>query len=547
MKMTGYTCKYTPIELISAFSEKCVFLGEEAENFEYSQALTHSNFCTHAKALIEEVHRKNIRSLVLVNCCDSVRRVYDVLKGSLDFVFLLDLPHDDNECAVQRLAAQLERLAGEYSSFCGKTFSRTAFFDAFEDEKGLSDEKYIAVAGARAGEQFLKTAQARMPFKTVDMTCSGNRHVGQIPDEGDFSALMLMYARSILSQMPCMRMTGISARENMFNDENCAGIIYHTVKFCDYYDFDFQRVAKASRIPVLKIETDFTTQAAGQLSTRFEGFSEGFSSSGQKKETAARNPSGSLYAGIDSGSTTTNFVAFDKNGKIAASSVVRTGANAAAGAQKAIEAAGIDSSELAYTVATGYGRKNITLANESITEITCHAKGARFLNADADTIIDIGGQDSKIIRLNPDGSVKGFSMNDKCAAGTGRFLENMAKVLEISIDEMAIRGIKYDNDLTISSMCTVFAESEVVSLIAENVSIPDIIHALNKSVAAKTKSLLGKLEQENTLIMTGGVANNLGVVSEIEKLVGKPVLIPEHPELCGALGAALFALEKGQA
>ncbi|NLA77594.1 MAG: 2-hydroxyglutaryl-CoA dehydratase, partial [Clostridiales bacterium] len=288
------------------------------------------------------------------------------------------------------------------------------------------------------------------------------------------------------------------------------------------------------------------TQSSGQLSTRFEGIAQGLA---EKSDAPLKrgNTNGKYYAGIDSGSTTTNFVALDADGNIVASSIVRTGANAAAGAKKAIAQAGLDEGELIYTVATGYGRKNIVFADEGITEITCHAKGAHFLDPLADTIIDIGGQDSKIIRLDADGGVKSFSMNDKCAAGTGRFLENMAKVLEMSIDDMAVRGLNYDKDITISSMCTVFAESEVVSLIADNVSTQDIIHGLNKSVAAKTKPLLGRADESSRLIMTGGVANNRGVVSEIEELTGKTVNIPESPDLCGALGAALFALEKHRA
>ena len=134
-------------------------------------------------------------------------------------------------------------------------------------------------------------------------------------------------------------------------------------------------------------------------------------------------------------------------------------------------------------------------------------------------------------------------MNDKCAAGTGRFLENMAKVLELDMSEMAKIGLNYKNDLTISSMCTVFAESEVVSHIAENYSVEDIVHGLNKSVAVKTNTLLSSAKDKSKVMMTGGVANNKGVVSELEKLLKTKIFIPENPEFCGALGAALIAAE----
>lgn len=136
-------------------------------------------------------------------------------------------------------------------------------------------------------------------------------------------------------------------------------------------------------------------------------------------------------------------------------------------------------------------------------------------------------------------------MNDKCAAGTGRFLENMAKVLELDMNEMANIGLKYWNDLTISSLCTVFAESEVVSLIAENHKVADIVHGPNQSVAVKIKALAAGVKSEGEIIMTGGVANNKGVVNEIEKLLERKVRIPDDPEFCGALGAALIAAESG--
>ena len=137
-------------------------------------------------------------------------------------------------------------------------------------------------------------------------------------------------------------------------------------------------------------------------------------------------------------------------------------------------------------------------------------------------------------------------MNDKCAAGTGRFLENMAKVLELDMGDMALKGLDYKKDLTISSMCTVFAESEVVSLIAQNHSAADIVHGLNKSVAVKTKALVGNSVNKGTVMMTGGVANNKGVVSELEKILNTKIFVPENPEFCGALGAALIAIEQAQ-
>ena len=179
-----------------------------------------------------------------------------------------------------------------------------------------------------------------------------------------------------------------------------------------------------------------------------------------------------------------------------------------------------------------------------MTEITCHAKGAWFLRPGVRTVIDIGGQDSKVICLDSRGNVENFVMNDKCAAGTGRFLEMMARTMELSLEEMSRRGLEWKEDINISSMCTVFAESEVVSLIARNTAVPDIIHGLNKAVAAKTAALARRLKARGPYMMTGGVARNAGVVRELEKRLGEKIYISEYAQLCGAVGAARTAFEK---
>ena len=194
-------------------------------------------------------------------------------------------------------------------------------------------------------------------------------------------------------------------------------------------------------------------------------------------------------------------------------------------------------------VTTGYGRTAIKNGDKSITEITCHARGAHFLNPEVRTVIDIGGQDSKVIRLDENGAVANFVMNDKCAAGTGRFLEMMARTMEMNLDQMSECGLEFKEDITISSMCTVFAESEVVSLIAQNKRTDDIVHGLNKAVAAKTASLVKRVGGEEAYMMTGGVAQNKGLVKTLEERLGTSLVISEKSQLCGALGAALFATD----
>ena len=204
---------------------------------------------------------------------------------------------------------------------------------------------------------------------------------------------------------------------------------------------------------------------------------------------------------------------------------------------------------LVFSSIRGMGILDEILADDSITEITCHAKGAHYLNPNVRTVIDIGGQDIKAISIDENGAVKNFLMNDKCAAGTGRFLEMMARTLGLSLEEMSTKGLEWKENIVISSMCTVFAESEVVSLVAQNKDVADIIHGLNVSVASKVGALAARLGQNNPgeYMMTGGVAQNQGIVEALEEKLGAKLYICDEAQLCGALGAALFAYEKCQA
>ena len=253
------------------------------------------------------------------------------------------------------------------------------------------------------------------------------------------------------------------------------------------------------------------------------------------------------FVGIDSGSTSTDVVILDKNRQIVAGIILPTGAGAAIGAERALEEAlkdaGLTREDIDALVTTGYGRTAIQDGDKSITEITCHARGAHYLDPSVRTVVDIGGQDSKVIRLDEQGNVVNFVMNDKCAAGTGRFLEMMARTMEMSLDQLGNCGIQYKEDITISSMCTVFAESEVVSLIAQNKETDDIVHGLNKAVAAKTAALVKRVGGEEKYMMTGGVSRNQGLVKTLEERLGTKLVISEQAQLCGALGAALFAAD----
>ncbi len=252
-----------------------------------------------------------------------------------------------------------------------------------------------------------------------------------------------------------------------------------------------------------------------------------------------------ITVGIDIGSLSGEAVVFSKEKGLLAYSIVPTGVNSRQAAEKALEEAlvisGHSREEIACTVATGYGRINVTFAQKKVTEITCHARGLHFLYPEARTVIDIGGQDSKVIKLNARGQVIDFVMNDKCAAGTGRFLEVMAVALEVELEQLAVLSRQAEESVAISSMCAVFAESEVVSLIAAGHPVENLIRGLHDSIAQRTAGMVSRLGLEEPLAMTGGVAKNAGVVNSLAEKLGSKIFVPDEPQIVGALGAALLA------
>lgn len=253
-----------------------------------------------------------------------------------------------------------------------------------------------------------------------------------------------------------------------------------------------------------------------------------------------------LTLGMDIGSITTKAVVLDNN-KILGSKIIFTGFNATKAGEKVVHELLAELSlhleKIEKIVATGYGRKSVAFAHNNITEITCHAKGAHFLDNSIRSIIDIGGQDSKVIVLDENGKVKDFAMNDKCAAGTGRFLEVMARAMEVDLDEFGELSLKANNPAKISSLCTVFAESEVISLIAKGETRDNIIAGIHQSIASRIISMANRVGITNPVMMTGGVAKNIGVVKAIEKLLDSPVKVSDNAQIIGALGAALMAAE----
>ena len=253
-----------------------------------------------------------------------------------------------------------------------------------------------------------------------------------------------------------------------------------------------------------------------------------------------------IVAGVDIGSLTAKAVILQDT-NILGYSIIPAGPDVVKVAEHtltmALDKAGLGRDHLAAIVSTGYGRAKVPLASKAVTEITCDAKGVHHLFPETRMVIDIGGQDSKVISLDREGRVIDFIMNDKCAAGTGRFLEVMAQALEIELNELGPVSLKHKKSVVISSMCTVFAESEVISLIAEGYLKEDILNGLHQAIASRVSAMAQSLRVENMVTLSGGVAKNTGVVKALEQNLKVKVKVPPEPQIIAALGAAICAQE----
>ena len=254
-------------------------------------------------------------------------------------------------------------------------------------------------------------------------------------------------------------------------------------------------------------------------------------------------------AGIDIGSATGKAVVYG-DGRILGSHILESTANPVQTAEivvaKALSEAGIASADdLDYVVSTGYGRLKIPIARENVSEISCHAKGANWMVPTVRTVVDIGGQDCKVISVSPDGRVLEFAMNDRCAAGTGRFFEGMARALCCGLDGISALDNQGPDPCAISHQCTVFAESEVVTLVNEGADIKNIIAGINRSVASRLSAMVRRVGLVPEVALTGGCSKNAGLAKALEAKLGIEVLtLPSDPQIAGALGAALVAAEK---
>jgi len=256
----------------------------------------------------------------------------------------------------------------------------------------------------------------------------------------------------------------------------------------------------------------------------------------------------SFFAGLDLGALTCKAVIVDEAGGVVAYEVMLTGARiravADAALHSALQQANLSRDDLQALVTTGYGRKQVDERSQAVTEITCHARGIQQLFPGVQLLLDVGGQDCKAIRLSEDGYVADFAMNDKCAAGTGRFFEVMARALEVDLEDLGPLALTAEKHLSLGHICTVFLESEVVGMLAQGEAASDVAGALCHSAAERVAILADRVGVGEPVALSGGVAKNVGFVAALCELLGTELLLPDEPQIVGALGAALIGAEQ---
>jgi (R)-2-hydroxyacyl-CoA dehydratese activating ATPase len=253
-------------------------------------------------------------------------------------------------------------------------------------------------------------------------------------------------------------------------------------------------------------------------------------------------------AGVDVGSTQTKAVIVDEARRIVGRALIDTGANVMVAAEtsfrQALGDAAIEEAEVEYVIGTGYGRYRVTFGDSQVTEISCHGRGAVHMFPHTQTVVDMGGQDTKAIRVSPSGEIVDFCMNDKCAAGTGRFLGAVSAALDVPLGELGPLALRAQRAVKISTTCTVFAESEVLSWLSRGRKVEEILLGVHQSIVSRSLGLMRRVGIESEVTFTGGVAKNIGMVAGLNHAVGFPVNVSEDSHFMGALGAALFAMDR---
>jgi predicted CoA-substrate-specific enzyme activase len=567
-----FFCSYIPAPLLEALGCELVditLFTEESCSLEYSCVL-HDNLCSYAKYLLKHILAEEGRFDVAVvpNTCNAMKKLHDALTATGRIpAHLLDIPRRSGQESARYLAEQyrslIEKIAPDFNSgklleHLSATVYRTSPLVKTTGDEPENRFLTVGIAGSSYSHSFFNTILAQRNTGAIFLSHCGYRPFSALPEElppSSLDDLLFLLARQALQKSVCPR----SDRGGMatylleeIREKNLAGLIITSLKFCDFYAFEMEKVRKQlpEDFPLLYMENDLSVGNDEQNRTRVEAFLEKVCPVRVKGVHLGKPPGfyearERITMGIDIGSAMTKGVLMKGGRDILTSILLPTSVNMKDGAGEAMESllmnAGITRRDVTRIVMTGYGRTAFP-ESEQVTEITCHALGVHFLHSGEATVIDIGGQDSKAIRIDAEGRVLRFTMNDKCAAGTGKFLESMVKRLNISYDAFSALSMTAPQATPISSMCSVFAESEVVSLMAKGVPAANIARGLNAAVAGRVRGLTGKIQGAPPYILTGGLSHNAGFIRELETALASPVAVFDESQLAGAIGAALAAL-----
>lgn len=556
-------CSLIPSELISFLGHEPVHLAAEeltSVRPEKYHCSFHENLCSYSKVLYDYFlrHHEDYGLIIVPTSCDAMKKLYNALRIKLphEKLYVLDVPKKKGDASARFLTGELEKVSralGDVNAVTGVSVGHDVNKVWRPRRIAFTASGAIAILGSNVPMGVFRECAEKYGLEIVMLNhCLEKSY----PDEKLINILandgIEKYATAFLEKNSCPRTNDTAYKERFIEKirgKGFQGIIVNALKFCDFHPFDFKylREALGADFPALIIEHELTANYEGQTMTRLEAFFENIHKrlgGYQRKITKPRG--GKYFVGIDSGSHATKLVCINKDGKVVSMEVVPTGTsvrNSAVILLEKLEAeCGISRRDIARLVATGYGRNKVVCADDVVTEISCHALGAFFKFGRPSTVIDIGGQDSKVIKVGDGGSVVRFAMNDKCAAGTGRFLEVMAAKLEMDIDDFAELAFNTDKSVPISSMCSVFAESEVISLIASGKTKEEIAKGIHSAIAERTIALARRIDGEPPYCMAGGVARNKGLVRELSERLGHQLEVLENPQFSGALGAALIAM-----
>lgn len=566
-----YFCSYIPVELLEASGHDVVDISL-FENTKYSLAYScslHDNLCSYAKYLFEKI--VNAESpfdfVVVPKVCDAMKHLHSSLcrSGKIES-FLLDVPGRAGVHSAKYLSAQylalLKRLWPDFAEksevmhWPDETNRRFKPAQLLASEEEETKPIKIGIAGSS-----FSPALFRDILKKYDAGSVFLRHCGHailstgtssLSQGGTLAETLLAMAQESLQNTICPRSdNGLMVRYILdeIRARHLSGLIVTTLKFCDFYAFALEKLKNdlPDHFPCLYLENDLSVSSDEQNVTRIEAFMEKIASGkpATKKTAVPKTTEGDFYSiGLDVGSTTTKGVLLKDGKKMIADILIPTAINmkdsAAAALSGLLRQSAVPEGKIIRTLYTGYGRTAFPDRLQA-TEITCHAVGVNFLKPQAGTVIDIGGQDSKAILIDESGNVLRFAMNDKCAAGTGRFLESMVYRMDIAFDRFSALSLAADEPTPISSMCSVFAESEVVSLMTKGIPVGNIARGLNLAIAERVCQLVRRIQGEAPFILTGGLALNAGFASELERALSSRVTIFAKAQLAGAIGAAVIA------